>query len=167
MATEYFNLEASAQPEKSGMPGHPGVTLRRMLLTQDEANDSWDKAAEMPDGRSLYMGLAFVNLEPEGEIKLHIHRQDPIYDHGWWIVDGDVLVTNGEIEERVGPGTLVYQRSNVPHGIKNVGTSTARVLVLNARLKPHSAADGGPTFISQDEKLAILKSLKQDAKFIG
>ena len=157
MALEFFNVKGSEQTPRTGMPGHPGVTLRRMLLVGEETSESWDKSAAMPEGRSLLMGLALISIEPGGEIQVHYHRQDPRYDHGWYVIEGDVLVVNGDLEERVGPDTLVYQRSHVPHGIKNVGTDPAKVLVLNARTKPHSAADGGPTFITQEEMRAMLQ----------
>jgi quercetin dioxygenase-like cupin family protein len=45
--------------------------------------------------------------------------------------DGTVEVLNGGVWKRLGPGSIIFNASNSPHALRNVGTTPATYFVIN------------------------------------
>ncbi len=70
-------------------------------------------------------------LGPGQAARVHAHaREDKCYH----VLSGDVVITVGDAEHRVGPGRLVFCPAGVSHGARNEGTEDVRLLVFMA---PH------------------------------
>ena len=101
----------------TGIEGHPDVTVYPLL-----------RAAE----GSLQLTVALDDIEPGGGIDPHFHKDCAVFDHAYYVISGDILVSVGGQEQRVGADTLIYHPSSEIHSIKNVGSDTAKVLLINA-----------------------------------
>jgi quercetin dioxygenase-like cupin family protein len=76
------------------------------------------------------LGMVFWNLEPGQENDYHMH---PTTEHLHVVVAGEVEYTLGDLEPiRVGPGQAVMVPEQVPHGIRNVGTTRASYFAVTS-----------------------------------
>jgi quercetin dioxygenase-like cupin family protein len=57
----------------------------------------------------------------------HVHRAE---DEAFYVLEGQVEFISGERRQTGGPGSYVFLPRDIPHGIRVVGTSPARFLVL-------------------------------------
>ena len=84
-----------------------------------------------PDG-SLHLHLLLDEVEPGGKIDAHYHELTPAYDHGYYVISGEILAHIGDKTEIVGADTLIYCASDVVHSIENVGKMPAKLLRIGA-----------------------------------
>lgn len=68
-------------------------------------------------------------LPPGGGPRVHIHSRE---DEGFFVVEGEITVQQGDETTVVGPGTFVQLPVGIPHGFKNLGTEMARLLITAA-----------------------------------
>jgi len=117
---------------RTGLPGHPGVT-------------AYSFARPGQDCRWLLVTLDVV--EEGGGIEPHYHQcQD--FDHAYYVIAGELLVTIGDEEYRVGPDSLIIFPSRVVHGFRAISPAGARVLRLGA--SPTGEATGGSVFVQRE-----------------
>ena len=57
----------------------------------------------------------------------HVHRAE---DETFYVLEGQLEIISGERRVTGGPGSYMFLPRNIPHGIRVVGTSPARFLVL-------------------------------------
>ena len=89
------------------------------------------------------LSLIEALLAPESAAPWHIHHRD---DEMFYILDGSFLFKCGdELFER-GPGSFVFLPRSIPHSLKNVGQTVAKVLTLStpAGLHQYFVDDGTP-----------------------
>lgn len=103
---------------RTGVEGHPGCVIYPLVQTG-------------PNG-SLYTAINLNVIAPGGSTEPHYHANCPLFDHSHYVITGDLLASVAGKEQRVGPGTLIYCRSDELHSIKNVGTEEAKVLLISA-----------------------------------
>jgi quercetin dioxygenase-like cupin family protein len=76
------------------------------------------------------LGVVFWNLEPGQENDYHMH---PTTEHLHVVVEGEVEYTLGALAPiRVGAGQAVMVPEQVPHGIRNVGTTRASYFAVTS-----------------------------------
>ncbi|HET8851474.1 MAG TPA: dimethylsulfonioproprionate lyase family protein [Ktedonobacteraceae bacterium] len=99
------------------------------------------KATGESTGGTLSLIEALV--APETAVPWHVHHRD---DEMFYILDGSFLFKCGdELFER-GPGSFVFLPRGIPHSLKNVGQTVAKVLTLSAPAGLHQyfVDDGTP-----------------------
>ncbi len=116
-------------PPRRGLPGHPGVAAYSFVRPGQ-------------DCRWLLVTLDVV--EEGGGIEPHYHEGRD-FDHAYYVISGELLVTIGDEEYRVGPDSLIIFPSGVVHGFRAVSPGGARVLRLGA--SPTGEATGGSVFV--------------------
>jgi len=80
---------------------------------------------------SLHLMVNFNEIAPGGSAEPHYHTDCEVFDHVHYIISGDLIVSIAGKEQRVGPETLIYCRSDEVHSIRNVGSDTAKVLLIS------------------------------------
>jgi quercetin dioxygenase-like cupin family protein len=76
------------------------------------------------------LGMVFWNLEPGQENDYHMH---PTTEHLHVVVAGEVEYTLGDLDPiRVTAGQAVMVPEQVPHGIRNVGTTRASYFAVTS-----------------------------------
>lgn len=69
---------------------------------------------------------ALIAALPPGEgPPLHLHRG---HDEYFFVIEGTYHFQVGDKEQTIGPGTLAFVPRGTPHGFKNIGTATGRLL---------------------------------------
>jgi quercetin dioxygenase-like cupin family protein len=102
---------------RTGVEGHPKVTVHPLLQSGEEG--------------SLYLVINYNEIEPGGSSNPHYHKDCDVFDHVHYILSGDILASVDGREFKAGPDSLVYCRSDELHSFKNVGSETARVLLIS------------------------------------
>ena len=77
--------------------------------------------------------LTLEKMQPGGSLDEHYNEYGPgipIYDIALYIISGRVRVNLGDIEQTVGPDTLIYMPSNVKRSVTNIGKSVAKYLAM-------------------------------------
>jgi len=84
-------------------------------------------------------GFHIIEIEPGYEsTELHRHYYE---DECVYVLEGEAEATIGDAKYRVKPGDFIgYRAGGKAHGLKNVGNSTLRCIVVGQRL-PHDVAD--------------------------
>lgn len=100
------------------LEGHHKLTAYRLL-----------KAGEKG---SLHLMVSLDVLEPGGSTDAHYHTDGDIFDHAFYVISGDLIISVAGKEQKVGADTLIYCRSNQTHSMTNVGTGKAKVLAISA-----------------------------------
>jgi quercetin dioxygenase-like cupin family protein len=97
------------------------------------SGQSWDvlgeavtcKAAAADTGGAY--SLFEVVSPPGGGAPLHIHRGE---DEAFYLLEGELLVREGDHTYRAAPGSHVRFPRGLPHTYKNVGARPAKLLVI-------------------------------------
>ncbi len=84
------------------------------------------KATSESTGGTLSLIEALV--APETAVPWHVHHRD---DEMFYILDGSFLFKCGDELFQAGPGSFVFLPRDIPHSLKNVGQTVAKVLVLS------------------------------------
>src|SRR5260370_6270561 len=115
---------------------------RRLTIRGDELFFTADP--EETGGAYL---LLEMRIAPGGGPPTHLHRDDA---ESFVVLEGNFRIQQGDTILDVGPGAFVFGAPGVPHGFTNIGTSTGRLLVIDAppkieayfrALAAHCAAD--------------------------
>ena len=102
----------------TGEEGHPDIAAYPLLQVGEKG--------------SLYLNMRLDVLEPGGGTEPHYHTDCDVFDHAFYVISGDVVMSIGGKEFSVGPDTLVYCHSSEVHAMRNVGTDKAKVLAMAA-----------------------------------
>ena len=109
---------AADQEAKTGIQGHPALTAYQLLQKGKEG--------------SLHLRITLDEIEPGGGIDPHYHTDFPPFDHAYYVISGDIVVSLEGQTQKVGTDSLIYCHSDVTHSITNVGKNKAKVLVIKA-----------------------------------
>jgi mannose-6-phosphate isomerase-like protein (cupin superfamily) len=91
-----------------------------------------DTEKPVPGGEpSLHIKLNMDKIGPGGGVEEHYH-EEPIVDHVYYVISGKVLATCGDLQEVVGPDTVICCPSSVKHSVTNVGKTAAKVISIDA-----------------------------------
>ncbi|BAL80342.1 cupin domain-containing protein [Caldisericum exile] len=94
----------------------PGVTIRWLIKKEDGAER---------------FAMRYFELEPGAVIPEHHHE----WEHEIFILQGKLIITEGDEERTVESGTAVFIKPNAPHSYKNIGDTKALMLCLIPYLK--------------------------------
>lgn len=134
-------VPAEAQTETGGSPEMmgPGLSSTDQVLNQQHAirfEDLPVKKNANGESRPVMQGVL-----PTGEsVEMHEtsllpgHMPHPAHKHRhseiMCIREGTLEFQNDGKPERVGPGGVIFAASNVTHGLKNIGDTTAQYFVI-------------------------------------
>ena len=76
-------------------------------------------------------GCSFSLIEgatpPQGGPPRHVHQRE---DEGFYVLEGEFEFRVGDRVIQATPGTFLFGPRAIPHSFKNIGTKTARVLIV-------------------------------------
>ncbi len=72
--------------------------------------------------QAKHLTTTLVQVEPDGEQRLHSHAPEQVY----FILEGSGVMTVGADQQEVGAGDCIFIPSDTPHGIRNGGQSVLR-----------------------------------------
>jgi mannose-6-phosphate isomerase-like protein (cupin superfamily) len=83
--------------------------------------------------------LLEMQIAPGGGPPTHLHHGDA---ESFVVLEGNFRIQQGDVVRDVGPGAFVFGAPGVPHGFTNIGTSTGRLLVIDAppKIEPYFRA---------------------------
>lgn len=110
---EVANLESII-----GFEGHTKVAAYRLL--------------EAGGKNSMHLSVSLDEIEPGGSTSPHYHTDCDPFDHAFYVISGDLVISIAGQEQKVDANTLVYCRSDQVHSMINVGPRKAKVLVISA-----------------------------------
>jgi quercetin dioxygenase-like cupin family protein len=129
---------AHGQTDNMAVPAPPGSSGDTVLSTPHAF-----RFAELPDVKTANGETRAVirGVLPTGEaVELHEttllagHMPHPAHKHRhsefMMVREGQMEFDNNGTPERVGPGGVIFAASNIMHGLKNVGETTANYFVL-------------------------------------
>jgi quercetin dioxygenase-like cupin family protein len=85
--------------------------------------DKQFKSTLFESGRML---LGLNCLEPGQTQHAHTHAEQ---DKFYYVIEGEGQFEVGEARQAAGPGSVVWARAGVPHGVENKGTARLVLLV--------------------------------------
>ena len=117
---------------RDDLEGHPGVVAYN--FARPGANCRW-----------LLVTLDVI--EENGGIEPHYHAGVD-FDHAYYVIEGEVIATVGDKQQRVGPDSLMIFPCATVHGFKVVSPGGAKILRLGA--SDTGVASGGNTYLSNE-----------------
>jgi quercetin dioxygenase-like cupin family protein len=138
IAAEAQSQEPGALPELVAVPASPGLNSDPVLSAQRTFQFGDLPVVKTGNGESRAVTRGVL---PTGEsVELHEttllpgHMPHPPHKH-WHsefmlIREGQLVFDNNGTPERIGPGGVIFAASNVMHGLKNVGETSANYFVL-------------------------------------
>ena len=110
------------------MADAPFVTQEREvpLESGEDVGVTWRTltSADRTPTRTLTSGVC--EIEPGGSLDLHRHPPLELY----YFLGGTGVVTLGDREQRVGPGTTISIPGDMPHAIRNDGTARLKLFYV-------------------------------------
>jgi mannose-6-phosphate isomerase-like protein (cupin superfamily) len=79
-------------------------------------------------------------LPPGSAAPWHVHHRD---DEMFYILDGSLLFKCGDDLFQAGPGSFVFFPRDIPHSVKNIGQTVARVLTFSTPALDQYFVDSG------------------------
>ena len=70
--------------------------------------------------------MVYNEVEKHGGVKMHEHTAE----HGYFIIEGKMLLRRGKEEKEVGAGTAIYIPSGVPHTFRAIGKDKLRLIMV-------------------------------------
>jgi mannose-6-phosphate isomerase-like protein (cupin superfamily) len=70
--------------------------------------------------------MVYNEVEEHGGVKMHEHTAE----HGYFIIEGKMLLCIGKEEKEVGAGTAIYIPSGVPHSFRAIGKDKLRLIMI-------------------------------------
>ena len=70
--------------------------------------------------------MVYNEIEEEGGVKMHEHAAE----HGYFIIEGKMLLRIGKEEKEAEAGTAIYIPSGVRHGFRSIGEDKLRLIML-------------------------------------
>jgi quercetin dioxygenase-like cupin family protein len=70
--------------------------------------------------------MRFFEVEPGAEASPHSHD----WEHEVFILEGNGVMTGGDDDFELGPGSVVFIPGNEPHMLRNTGNKTMKYLCL-------------------------------------
>lgn len=109
------------------------TSLHPYCLQANEGQAVWYMSTRMTvkaTGESTGGTLSLIEalVAPETAPPLHVHHRD---DEMFYILDGSFLFRCGDELFQAGPGSFVFLPRGIPHSLKNVGQTVAKVLTLS------------------------------------
>jgi len=83
------------------------------------------------DGAPRYAMRVF-EVDPGGEIPLHQHW----YEQEMYVLEGQGVAGDGQRQQAIGPGSVIYVPPDHPHELRNTGNSVLRFICVI----PHPSA---------------------------
>ena len=70
--------------------------------------------------------MVYNEVEEHGGVEMHEHEAE----HGYFVMEGKMLLRMGREEEEVEAGTAIYIPSGVPHGFRAIGKDKLRLIMV-------------------------------------
>lgn len=70
--------------------------------------------------------MVYNEVEVEGGVEMHEHGAE----HGYFVMEGKMLLRIGKEEKEVEAGTAIHIPSGVPHGFRAVGKGKLRLIMI-------------------------------------
>ena len=70
--------------------------------------------------------MVYNEIEEHGGVKTHEHEAE----HGYFIIEGKMLLRIGKEEREVEAGTAIYIPSGVPHSFRAIGKDKLRLIMI-------------------------------------
>jgi quercetin dioxygenase-like cupin family protein len=80
-----------------------------------------------PGVNTLGVSMARIDYAPGGQHPPHTHPNEELVI----IREGQVETLSGGVWKKVGPGGVIFNASNSPHALRNIGTTNAVYHVIN------------------------------------
>jgi mannose-6-phosphate isomerase-like protein (cupin superfamily) len=74
--------------------------------------------------------MVYNEIEEQGGVKIHRHEAE----HGYFIIEGKMLLRIGKEEKEVEAGTAIYIPSGVPHSFRAIGKDELRLIMVYSPL---------------------------------
>lgn len=112
------------------IPGQHGLQV--LHIAADEGNALWvygDKDTIKVDSEQTGGGIALMVTEfgPGTGPPPHVHRREA---EAFYVMEGEVAALDGDRRFTTGPGSFVYFPKDSHHAFRNVGTTTAKILLM-------------------------------------
>jgi len=89
--------------------------------------------------------LIHLTAPPGFETPYHLHHTE---DEAFYVLEGELTVIRDGEKTVAGPGSYVFLEREVPHGFRNVGEKTSRVLI-------HAIPGGKVGFVGMMLEMAV------------
>lgn len=94
---------------------------------------------------AVHTGIGLCRLEPDGVINSHVHS----YEEGFYIMEGQVLVSLDDRAYQLGPGDYGVVQVGVPHAWRSIGSQPVRWLeMLSPQPRPESHPERDTFFLA-------------------
>jgi mannose-6-phosphate isomerase-like protein (cupin superfamily) len=70
--------------------------------------------------------MVYNEIEEQGGVKTHEHATE----HGYFVIEGKMLLRIGKEEKEVGAGTAIYIPSGVPDSFRAIGKDKLRLVMI-------------------------------------
>ena len=70
--------------------------------------------------------MVYNEVEEQGGVKMHEHEAE----HGYFVIEGKMLLRIGKEEREVEAGTAIYIPSGAPHSFRALGESKLRLIMI-------------------------------------
>jgi mannose-6-phosphate isomerase-like protein (cupin superfamily) len=70
--------------------------------------------------------MVYNEIEEHGGVKTHEHEAE----HGYFVIEGKMLLRIGKEEKEVGAGTAIFIPSGVPHSFRAIGKGKLRLIIV-------------------------------------
>lgn len=88
-----------------------GATIRWLIKDSDGAKN---------------FAMRYFELKKDAVIPIHTHP----WEHEVFVLEGKVLITEGDESTEAGPNTAIFVRPDQPHSYKNIGEGRLKFLCL-------------------------------------
>ena len=129
IAAPPFNPKDVKMVPFEGVRPQPGKLLRKSVQVMALDGVRVSELLTRREREMTSISVALGELKPSQRSPLHKHAAS---DEAYFILEGDGVVTSGELHEQIGKDTLISVPKTNKHGLENNGKSRLRVLAFES-----------------------------------